>query len=193
MRPARLLALAVLAAACSSTAPAQPDAGLPGPADAGGTADDGAAPGDAVDPRQPLRDRSIFANGGFETVAADGTAAHWGCQYYGAGPAPAPLCAVVTGASVEGARALRVGPGVAVWQDAAGYAQDGYLRFDLFARRATGVSAGDFYAFGMTGGTSDAWQLLAKTIDDDCPNVLRDGGVVPCRHRPDTLCRRDPG
>ncbi|MBI5526868.1 MAG: transglutaminase domain-containing protein [Deltaproteobacteria bacterium] len=152
-----------------SPADAGPDAGTvpdasgtdTGTDDAGG---DTGSDGGTSDPRQPLRDRSLFSNVSFEEKNTDGSPAGWACKYFGRGAPPEPPCTVKNGGAVHGDRYLELGPEVAVFADEKAFNGQMHVRFDLFMRRETGVSVGDAYLFGEKGADL-GWTLYGRTSE----------------------------
>ena len=159
-KPLTLIAACALLSACGGAtihlgqdaggfagpdATAWPDAAAPGP-----DAATAAGPDATVDPRQPLRDHSLFANGSFEDVTADQPVG-WKCAYFGTGTAPAPLCTVHEGDAVDGKRYLEIAPGVAAYARATTPTPPQQVRFDLFARAPQGISPSSFYLLEMSG------------------------------------------
>jgi hypothetical protein len=109
---------------------------------------------DAGDPRQALRDRSLFKNGSFEE-AASGQPASWKCMYGGTGTPPAKLCAVKdTGDHVHGKRHLELPPQCGAYQDVTTFDEAKHVLFDLFARRKGGLDLSEAYLYAWVTGTS---------------------------------------
>jgi hypothetical protein len=153
--------------ACEPNASLAPDAGL---MDAVAPTDLQPAE-DAGDPRQALRDRSLLANGSFEVVDAYGDLTGWTCSYGGEGAPPTPLCELITDASPDGTRFLRLAPNVAAFADITGFVPDGYVWYDLLARRGSGIKLHDFYLVGYSD-PSDLGTVLWSSfprISDDGP------------------------
>ena len=121
----------------SAQPPGEPDAATP-VADA------------AVETRQALRDRSLFANSSFEEVGDNGPAG-WQCAYFGTGKPPDHPCVQRQGDVVDGKRLLELEPGVAAWAKALTPPPARHVRFDLFARAQEEIGPGSFYLIEKSG------------------------------------------
>ncbi len=90
-----------------------------------------------VDPRQALRDATLFANADFERVDDAGAPERWRCGCSVDGGFGLAACQTVTSAA-HGARALQLAPGCAAWQDAVLRDTAHAVRFEAFAQGAPG-------------------------------------------------------
>jgi hypothetical protein len=115
--------------------------------------------GGALDPRQALRDRSLYSNISFEEADSDGVPVGWKCGWFGQGDPPDKLCEVVPADPVHSDFALRIAPGVVVYQDEEQVDTGKHVWYDLFAWTPSNIpQAGDFYQFGAFN-TADAWDV----------------------------------
>ena len=144
------------------------DAGHDDGSDAGVTEDAGGqdaaafdAGADAGDPRQALRDRTIFANAGFDLSGPVGLEpSSWTCTYTGTGEPPTPLCRIWDSVhAAQGTSFLEIGRGVEVSQEAVSYDRGGSLSFSIYS---IGVELSQCVIIGYTGAQA-LWTLSAKT------------------------------